>query len=133
MIVVNVGNNYCVTCHADDLSLEHLMMEYRIDNTQLDTKIREEDLPDLAECFDCVEDYLYKLGLKAGQQTDIKDLAFRFNTKTAMTEALKLWRRPNPLSATYRALLHILLDLRRGDVAVRVCQYITENVPKQKE
>ena len=85
------------------MSLEHLAKEYRIDNTQLDTKIGEEDLSDLADCFECVEDYLYKLGLKAGQQTDIKDLAFRCNTKTAMAEALKLWRRPNPLSATYQS------------------------------
>ena len=117
---------------TDDLALDDLVSKYRIDDTQLDTMIREEDLSDLADCFDCVEDYLYKLGLKAGQQTDIKDLAFRSNTKTAMAEALKLWRRPNPLSATYGALLHILLDLKRGDVAVRVCQHITENVPKQK-
>ena len=122
----------CDFFFTDDLALDDLVSRYRIDDTQLDTMIGEEDLSDLADCFDCVEDYLYKLGLKAGQQTDIKDLAFRCNTKTAMAEALKLWRRPNPLSATYRALLHILLDLKRGDVAVRVCQYITENVPKQK-
>ena len=108
------------------------MAEYRIDTTQLDTKIREEDLYDLADCFDCVETYLYKLGLNAGQQTDIKDLAYRCTTKTAMAEALKLWRQPNPLLATFKALIEILLDLKRGDVAVKVCVYIAENIPKHK-
>ena len=108
------------------------MRRYRIDDAQLNTEIREEEFHDLAGCFDCVETYLYRLGLDAGQQTDIKDLAFRCNTKTAMAEALKLWRQPNPLSATYKSLIEILLDLKRGDVAVRVCRYITENMPKHK-
>ena len=109
------------------------MMEYGIDYMQLDTKIEENDFQGLADCFDCVEDYLYELRLTAGQQTDIKDLAFRHNTKTAMAEALKLWRQPNPLSATFQALILILLDLRRGDVAVKVCRYIIDNVPKLKK
>ena len=96
-----------------------------ISNTQLNTEIIEQDLHSLAECFDNVETYLYKLGLNEGQQTDIKDLAYRRNTKTAMVEALKLWLQPNPFAATFRALLEILLELKRGDVAVKVCQCIT--------
>ena len=99
-----------------------------VSNTQLNTEIIEHDLHSLAEYFDNVETCLYSLGLKPGQQTDIKDLAHRSNTKTAMVEALKLWRQPNPFAATFRALLEILLDLERGDVAVKVCQYISDNI-----
>ena len=77
-----------------------------------------------------METYLDKLGLLPSQQTDVKDLAARVNTNIAMTEALKLWRQPNPYAATFQALLEILLDLSRGDVAVRVCKYIASNVPK---
>ena len=108
------------------------MREYDVTDEQLNTKIREEDIYDLAGYFDCVETYLDKLGLTAGQQTDVKDLAFRCNTKIAMLEALKLWRQPKPWLATYRTLLQILLDLKRGDVAVSVCQYIKEEIPRQK-
>ena len=107
-------------------------MEYNITGEQLNTKIREKDIYDLAGCFDCVETYLDKLGLTAGQQTQVEELAERRDVQTAMTKALKFWRRPNPLSATYRTLLQILLDLKRGDVAVRVCQYIKQEVPKHK-
>ena len=108
------------------------MMEYRINDTQLDTKIREEDLFKLASCFDNLENYLDELRLNPAQQTDIYDLEYLRGIQAAMTKALKFWRQPNPLSATFRALLQILVDLKRGDVAVRVCQYIIENIPKEK-
>ena len=93
------------------------------------THTHTEDLPDLADCFDEVDIYLYKLELTPGQQTDVKDLAFRQSTKVALARALKLWRQPNPFAATFRALLEILLDLKRGDVAISVCQYILHKVP----
>ena len=95
--------------------------------------IREEDINKIAGLFDEVETYLDKLGLLPAQRTDIKDIAHsQHNTALAMAEALKRWRQPNPFTATFRALLEILLDLRRGDVALEVCQYITEEVPKHK-
>ena len=98
-------------------------------DVQLDSQIIEKDLPDLAGCFDEVDIYLYKLNLTPGQQTDVKDLAYRQSTTVAMAEALKLWCQPNPFIATFRALLEIVLDLRRGDVAVSVCQHIASKVP----
>ena len=112
--------------------MEELQKETHISDCQLDTKIREVDLYDIAGCFDCVEKYLDKLGLTVGQQTQVEELAERRDIQTAMTKALKFWYQPNPLSATYRALLQILLDLKRGDVAVRVCQYINEEIPRNK-
>ena len=109
-----------------------LLREADISDSQLNTNIKEEDIFDLAGCFDCVEAYLDKLGLTAGQQTQVEELAVRRDVQTAMTKALKFWRQPNPLSATYRALLLTLQDLKRGDVALRVCQYIKQEVPKLK-
>ena len=107
-------------------------MKYNITDEQLNTEIGEENIYDLAGCFDCVDTYLDKLGLTAGQQTQVEELAERRDVQTAMTKALKFWRQPNPLLATYRTLLQIFLDLKRGDVAVRVCQYIKQEVPKHK-
>ena len=104
------------------------MRKIGVSTTQVNTEITEHDLQGLAECFDNVDTYLNKLQLNEGQQTDIKDLAYRHNTQTAMVEALKLWRQPNPFAATFQALLEILLELKRGDVAVKVCQYVTDNI-----
>ena len=105
---------------------------YGISEEQLNVKIREEDIIDLAGCFDSVLTYLDKLGLTAGQQTQVEDLAERRDILTAMTKALKFWRQPKPWLATYRTLLQILLDLKRGDVAERICLYIKQELPKHK-
>ena len=113
------------TTHS--LTIKDLIRNTGVSNTQLDTKIIEHDLHSLAECFDNVETYLHKLGLNEGQQTDVEDLACRCSTKIAMVKALKLWCQPNPFAATFRALLEILLDLKRGDVAVKVCESIINN------
>ncbi len=112
------------------LTLADLKRRTGVSDSQLGTEVIEHDLTNLAACFDNVDAYLSKLGLLPGQQTDIKDLALRRSTQIAMAEALKLWRAPNPFVATFRALLIILLDLKRGDVAVRVCQYIVDRVPQ---
>ncbi len=113
------------------LTLAALKRKAEVSDSQLDTEIIEHDMYPLAGCFDNVETYLFNLGLNSGQQTDIKDLATRRSTQLAMSEALKLWRSPNPLTATFRALLTILLGLKRGDVAVKVCQYIADNIVSQ--
>ena len=112
-----------------DLTIEDLQKECGCSDVQLNANIGEY-FHNIANCFDFLENYLHKLGLSPAQQTDIYDLAYRRNIQIAMAEALRLWWQRNPLTATFRRLLHILLDLKRGDVAVRVCKYITENVPK---
>ena len=114
------------------MGIEKLKRETGIDNSQLEAVIREEDINKIAGLLYEVEIYLDKLGLHSTQQTDIKDIAYKHGTIQAMTKALKLWRQPDPSVATFGALLEILLDLKREDVAVRVCQYITEEVTKHK-
>ncbi len=115
------------------LTISALKGKTGVSDTQLDTEIIDHDLYTLADCFDNVETYLTRLKLTTGQQTDIKNLlALRGSTQIAMSEALKLWCTPNPLTATFRALLIILLGLKRGDVAVKVCQYIVHRVPQTK-
>lgn len=112
--------------------MDRLKIEADISDTQLDTKITQHDLCDLGGYFENIENYIDKLGLTPGQQTAVKDLAIHRNIQIAMTEALRLWCRPNPYAATFRALLEILLDLSRGDVAEKVCRYINQEIPKQK-
>ena len=94
---------------------------------QLDGRVEEVDLPELAACFDNTEDYVEKLQLTPGQQTDVSEVKAKTllnRTQAGMKVALKYWRNRNPVEATFRTLLLILLSLLKGDVAVRVCKYL---------
>ena len=94
-------------------------------DSQLDSPIKEQDIFKLSSFFDNVESYLVDLGLAPSHQTDIKNLVHTRGTQIAMSEALKLWRQPNPYKATYRALVEMLLNLGKGTVAVNVCAYLS--------
>ena len=87
--------------------------------------MEEVDLPELAACFDNTEDHVEKLKLTPGQQTDVRTQAFVNGTLTGMKLALKYWRDRNPVEATFRALLLLLLSLLKGDVALQVCKYLS--------
>ena len=90
----------------------------------LDMTVESIELLDLAACFDNTEDYVDKLQLNPGQQTDVRFQASVNGTQAGMKLALKYWRERNPYEATYRALVQILLSMKKGDVAVRVCKYL---------
>ena len=108
-----------------ELSIELLKRDTKVTDDQLDSRVEEADLPEVAACFDNTEDYVEKLGLSPGQQTDVMRTQTSLNsTQAGMKVALKYWRNSNPVNATFRALLLILLSLLKGDVAVRVCKYL---------
>ena len=109
-----------------ELSIDLLKRETQITDEWLDQRLEEADLPEVAACFDKAEDYVEKLGLTPGQQTDVKTQAFVNGNQTGMKVALKYWRNRNPVEATFRALLLILLSLAKGDIAIRVCKYLSD-------
>ena len=59
-----------------ELSIELLKRETKVTDDQLDSRIEEADLPEVAACFDNTEDYVEKLGLSPGQQTDVRTQTF---------------------------------------------------------
>ncbi len=94
---------------------------------QLDSIITEIDVPELAACFDNTDDYLEKLELSPGQQTDVNEVKAKTTlnrTQAGMKLALKYWMNKYSLQATFRALLLIILSLYRGDIAIEVCKYL---------
>ena len=93
---------------------------------QLDQSLEEADLPEVAACFDNTEYYVQILGLTPGEQTDVRTKTFVSGTHIGMMVALTYWRNRNPVEATFRALLLILLSLAKGDVAVQVCKYLSD-------
>ena len=109
-----------------DLSIDFLKRETNVTDDQLDQRLEEADLPKVAACFDNTEYYVQILGLTPGQQTDVRTKAFVSGNHIGMMVALMYWRDRNPVEATFRALLLILLSLLKGDVAVRVCKYLSE-------
>ena len=111
---------------ATGLSIEVLKKKTKVTDEQIDAQLEEADLPELSRCFDNTEDYVEKLELSPGEQTDVTRIQTILNsTQAGMKIALKCWKSKNPLGATFRALLLILLSLLKGDVAIRVCQYLS--------
>ena len=111
------------------MSIDFLKRETNVTDDQLDQRLEEADLPEVAACFDNSEDYVHILGLTPGQQTDVSEVKAKTllnRTQAGMKVALKYWRNRNPVEATFRALLLILLSLLKGDVAVRVCKYLSD-------
>ena len=99
-------------------------------NNQLDREIIEHDLHGLARCFENYYDYLTELGLTKGEQADVRTTEFLERShQSAMRKALSLWREPDPYAATFRALLEIVLSLKKQKVAEDICKYISDNVP----
>ena len=105
------------------------MEQYNISSKQLNDQIEEKDMMILASYFDDVEFYLGILGLTRAEQTDTKFKASNQGTQIAMNHCLLLWRQHNPSTATLRALLEILLSLKKEEIASNVCNYF---FPKHK-
>ena len=98
------------------MTLESLMED------QIDCEIEETDIIILADYFDNVENYLSIMGLSRAEQVDVTGKKTSSN-QVAMAKCLSLWRRHNPSTATLRALLEILLSLRKEEIASKVCDY----------
>ncbi len=118
--------NCCINCtDSTELTIEKLKREMKVTDQELDIKVEEYDLPEVSACFDNTDDYLEKLELSPGQQTDVKTKAYVEGTQTGMKLALKYWVIKHSLQATFRALLLIILSLCKGDVAIAVCKYLS--------
>ncbi len=96
--------------------------------TKLNTTIEDTHLQFLAEYFDTIDSFLEQFDLSEGKKTDIKELCYRRGTQTAMVDALKQWRSPNPFNATYRRLLEICMAVGKGYIATKMAKYIAEKV-----
>ena len=88
---------------------------------QLDCEIEDDDIIILADYFDDVEYYLSVLGLSPAEQIDVRSKTAKGN-RIAMNHCLLLWKQHNPSTATLRALLEILLKLKKEEIASKVCK-----------
>ena len=76
--------------------------------------------------FDNVDYYLSAMGLSESEQVDVKNMS---SNQLAMAKCLSLWRRHHSSTATLKALIEILLSLRKEEIVSKVCNYYC---PKHK-
>ena len=105
------------------MTLNSLIRDYNISSNQLNLEIEEQHVVYLAAQFDNMNLYPRVLGLTISEQVDVEAKAHRDGNQIAMAECLSLWRRHNPAGATLRTLLNTLLELRKEEVAVRICGF----------
>ena len=94
----------------------------------LDTEIRKEDLYVLAVHFDEIEPYIDILELNASEKSDVRRTCQTSGTAAAMTKCLSIWHNHKLSSATFSALLTILLKLKKESVALEVGKYLKNRV-----
>ncbi|XP_064387585.1 uncharacterized protein LOC135335877 isoform X2 [Halichondria panicea] len=111
---------------ANRVTLQDLVSRYSLTDKQLNSEIGDSDIPYLAEYFDGVKIYASAMGLTPAQQADVNRLYCNEGTQVAMTECLILWKRHDPFAATYKALLELLLGLRKDEIADNICQHLSQ-------
>ncbi len=102
------------------------MSRYSLTDKQLNSEIEDSDILYVAEYFDGVKIYSSAMGLTPAEQADVNRLYRNEGTQVAMTECLIIWKRHNPYAATYKAVLELLLGLRKDKIADDICQHLTQ-------
>ena len=90
----------------------------------LDREIKDEEFHIIGRYFDMLSGLPERLHLTRAEYADVKDTVHREGTQSGVAHALKLWRRVDPSKATFRALLDIVISLRRGDISADIHKYI---------
>ncbi len=104
------------------------MVKYGVTDEQLGREIQQDDLAPVSMHFDAVELYLNPLKLTDNEQADVKRDAFVKGNQVAVINCLSIWRGHEPSEATFRALIKILLDLGKEEIATKICQYLKNKV-----
>ncbi|XP_064385411.1 uncharacterized protein LOC135334230 [Halichondria panicea] len=120
-----------------ELTIDKLMTNTGLTDEQVNQEIAEKDLSKIADLFDNIDDLCEQFGLSPPEKTDVKRLQHR-STKNSTKKALEYWRNRFPYMATFKNLLIILLDIKKGGVAKDVAEYIsnrgaTNEQPRPKE
>ena len=105
------------------------MVKHGVTDEQLDQEIEQNDLAPVAMHFDDVELYLNPLKLTDNEQADVRrENYLTRSNQVAVISCLSIWRGHEPSQATFRALIKILLDLKKEKIATKICQYLKEKV-----
>ncbi len=105
------------------------MVKHGVTGEQIDREIEQDDLALVAMHFDDVELYLNPLKLTDNEQVDVRrETYISRSNQVAVIICLSIWRSHKPSEATFRALIKILLELKKEKIASKICQYLKEKV-----
>ena len=107
------------------IALQKLMDKYQLTTFQIDREIQQKDVLYLAAWFDNVEYYVDAMELSPGEHSDARKTE---SNHLAMIMCLKIWKSKKLSQATFRALLEMLVKLKKGEIADNVCHYIKVSV-----
>ena len=100
--------------------LQQLMDKYQLTTFQINHEIPRTDVSYLAACFDNVELYVDAMELSPSEKSDV--LLTRLDSNhLAMIMCLNIWKRKKLSQATFRALLEMLIKLKKEAIADKVC------------
>ena len=105
-----------------------MMVKHEVTDEQLDQEIKDKDTALISTHFDDFENYIHRLELTGNEQADVKKIAQVSGNQVAIITCVSIWRGHEPSEATFRALIRILLDLRKKTIATKICQYLKEKV-----
>ncbi len=111
-------------------SLHELMVKNGVTDEQLDREIDDKDTALISTHFDDFENYIHRLELTGNEQADVKKIAQVSGNQVAVINCVTIWRDHEPSEATFRTLIRILLDLRKEEIATKICQHLKEKVIK---
>ena len=104
------------------------MVKHGVTDKQLDREINDKDTALISTHFDDFENYIHRLKLTGNEQADVKKISQVSGNQVTVINCLSIWRGHEPSEATFRALIRILLDLRKEEIATKICQYLKEQV-----
>ncbi len=105
-----------------------MMVKHEVTDEQLDQEIKDKDTALISTHFNDFENYIHRLELTGNEQADVKKIAQVSGNQVAIITCVSIWRGHEPSEATFRALIRILLDLRKKTIATKICQYLKEKV-----
>ena len=105
------------------MSISELKRTTGVTDQQLDKEIEDKDFHMLAGQFDTLFGLLEELDLNPADRTNVKRRVDQESIQSGVALALRLWQSVNPSAATFKALVNILLRLRKGNVTVQICNY----------
>ena len=103
----------CVSLGAAQTpTIEDFMLTTGVTHVHLDGEIENLDTYTLAGYIEHPQQLLDNLGLLPAAHADIRNIVARDGTQAGVAEALKAWRKRNPMTATFRQLVNIVLSTR---------------------
>lgn len=123
----------CLIAAPDRATISNLQKEFKLSSEQIDCLIAEEDFFHLADLFRAWTIYAGNQGLQLneGEQHTILANVDLIDNRMKMNETLKVWKRHNSSTATFRKLLNLILVLDLN-VARNICQHINKYIKASK-